>query len=450
MFKKILIANRGEIALRIIRTCREMGIKTVAVYSEIDEDSVHVHMADEAICIGPAPSRKSYLNVDNIISAALVTKCEAIHPGYGFLSENSTLVDACVANGIKFIGPDKEHIEKMGNKSEARNTMIEAGVPVVPGSESSTNEAIEAFEIAKKIGFPVMIKASSGGGGRGMRIVHDEDEFINKFNMAKSEATSAFNDDSMYVEKFVEEPRHIEFQILADSHGNIIHLGERDCSLQRRNQKVLEEAPCVIISEELRNRMGEMALRAAKAVNYVSAGTIEFLLDKHNNFYFIEMNTRIQVEHPITELITGVDLIKEQIKIGYGERLDITQDQIKVNGHAIECRINAEDASENFRPCPGQIEGYFAPGGYGVRVDSHIYSGYTIPPTYDSMIAKLIVWGKDRNEAIGRMKRAIDEMVITGVKTNIDFQKEILNNESFLTNNIDTSFIEREISYKKS
>ncbi len=449
MFNKILIANRGEIAIRIIRACKEMGIKTVAVYSKIDEESVHVHMADEAICIGPAQSRKSYLNIDNIITAALLTESEAIHPGYGFLSEDSRLVDACISNDIKFIGPYKEHIEKMGNKSEARKTMIEAGVHVVPGSENSTNKAEEALKIAKKIGFPVMVKAASGGGGRGMRIVHTKEEFVDKFNMAKSEASIAFNDDSMYVEKFIENPRHIEFQILADSYGDIIHLGERDCSIQRRNQKVLEEAPCIVINNELRNKMGEMALRAAKAVGYISAGTIEFLLDKYNNFYFIEMNTRIQVEHPITEMITGIDLIKEQIKIGYGEKLDITQDQIKINGHAIECRINAEDATENFRPSPGQIEGYFAPGGYGVRVDSHIYNGYTIPPTYDSMIGKLIVWGKDRNEAISRMKRALDEIVVTGVKTNIDFQKQILDNESFLINNIDTSFIEREIFNNK-
>jgi len=449
MFNKILIANRGEIAIRIIRACKEMGIKTVAVYSKIDEESVHVHMADEAICIGPAQSRKSYLNIDNIITAALLTESEAIHPGYGFLSEDSRLVDACISNDIKFIGPYKEHIEKMGNKSEARKTMIEAGVHVVPGSENSTNKAEEALKIAKKIGFPVMVKAASGGGGRGMRIVHTKEEFVDKFNMAKSEASIAFNDDSMYVEKFIENPRHIEFQILADSYGDIIHLGERDCSIQRRNQKVLEEAPCIVINNELRNKMGEMALRAAKAVGYISAGTIEFLLDKYNNFYFIEMNTRIQVEHPITEMITGIDLIKEQIKIGYGEKLDITQDQIKINGHAIECRINAEDATENFRPSPGQIEGYFAPGGYGVRVDSHIYNGYTIPPTYDSMIGKLIVWGKDRNEAISRMKRALDEIVVTGVKTNIDFQKQILDNESFLINNIDASFIEREIFNNK-
>ena len=445
MFKKILIANRGEIAVRIIRACREMGIKTVAVYSQIDENSVHVHMADEAICIGPGPSQKSYLNIDNIISAAIVTKAEAIHPGYGFLSENSKFVDACISNGIKFIGPKKEHMEKMGNKSEARKTMVQAGVPVVPGSKDSTNRAEEAIKIAIEIGFPVMIKAVSGGGGRGMRIVYLEEDFEDNFNMAKSEAKIAFNDDLMYIEKFIEEPRHIEFQILADDYGNTIHLGERDCSLQRRNQKVLEEAPCAIIDEELRIKMGEMALRAAKAVDYVNAGTVEFLLDKYNNFYFIEMNTRIQVEHPITEMITGVDLIKEQINIAYGKKLDICQEDININGHSIECRINAEDANNNFRPSPGEIQGYFTPGGYGVRIDSHIYDGYTIPPTYDSMIGKLIVWGKNRHEAINRMKSVLDEIVITGINTNINFHKEILNNESYLNNKIDTSFLDRQI-----
>ena len=445
MFKKILIANRGEIAVRIIRTCKEMGIKTVAVYSQMDENSVHVHMADEAICIGPGPSQKSYLNIDNIISAAIVTKAEAIHPGYGFLSENSKFVDACISNGIKFIGPKKEHMEKMGNKSEARKTMVQAGVPVVPGSKDSTNRAEEAIKIAIEIGFPVMIKAVSGGGGRGMRIVYLEEDFEDNFNMAKSEAKIAFNDDLMYIEKFIEEPRHIEFQILADDYGNTIHLGERDCSLQRRNQKVLEEAPCAIIDEELRIKMGEMALRAAKAVDYVNAGTVEFLLDKYNNFYFIEMNTRIQVEHPITEMITGVDLIKEQINIAYGKKLDICQEDININGHSIECRINSEDANNNFRPSPGEIQGYFSPGGYGVRIDSYIYDGYTIPPTYDSMIGKLIVWGKNRHEAINRMKSVLDEIVITGINTNINFHKEILNNESYLNNKIDTSFLDRQI-----
>ncbi len=448
MFKKILIANRGEIALRIIRACKELGIQTVSVYSEIDKDSLHVHMADESICIGPASSAKSYLDIKNIISACLISGAEAIHPGYGFLSENTKLVEVCNLHGIKFIGPTKEHIEKMGNKSEARKTMIEAGVPVVPGSEESTTVASEALVIAKEIGFPVMVKASSGGGGRGMRIVHKEEDFVENFNMAKSESAIAFDDDSMYVEKFVENPRHIEFQILADEYGNTIHLGERDCSLQRRNQKVLEEAPCGIMTDSLRKKMGDAALKAARAVNYVNAGTIEFLLDKSGDFYFIEMNTRIQVEHPITEAVTGVDLIKEQIKIAYGERLDIKQEDIVINGHAIECRINAEDPSKNFRPSPGQIEDLFIPGGYGVRMDSHIYNGYVIPPTYDSMIGKLIVWARTRDDAISRMKRSLDELVITGIKTNIEFQRVILNNELFVENKIDTSFIEREILNK--
>ncbi|HZK37584.1 MAG TPA: acetyl-CoA carboxylase biotin carboxylase subunit [Clostridia bacterium] len=437
MFKKILIANRGEIALRIIRTCKEMGIKTVAVYSEIDEDSSHVHIADEALCIGPASPGKSYLNIDNIMSAALVTKCEAVHPGYGFIAEDPRLPEACAKNGIKFIGPEKEHMEKMGNKSEARKIMAEAGIPIVPGSENTTSEALEALDTAKKIGFPVMIKAANGGGGRGMRIIYNEEKFIDRFNIAKSEAIAAFNDGSMYIEKFIENPRHIEFQILADNYGNIIHLGERDCSLQRRNQKILEEAPCAAMNEDLRNKMGKISLRAAKAIDYVNAGTIEFLLDKDNNFYFIEMNTRLQVEHTITEMVIGMDLVKEQIKIAYGERLDISQEQIKINGHSIECRINAEDPENEFSPCPGEIEGYFSPGGYGVRMDSHIYNGYIISPAYDSMIGKLIVWGKDRNEAISRMKRALDELVITGIKTNIDFQKQILGSEDFSTNKID-------------
>lgn len=449
MFKKILIANRGEIALRIIRACKELGIETVAVYSEMDKDSLHVHMADESICIGPASSAKSYLDIKNIISACLVSGAEAIHPGYGFLSENTKLVEVCNLHGIKFIGPTAEHINKMGNKSQARKTMIDAGVPVVPGSEGSTTDAQEALKIAKDIGFPVMVKASSGGGGRGLRIIHHESDFVENFNMAKSEAAIAFNDDSMYVEKFVENPRHIEFQILADEHGNTVHLGERDCSLQRRNQKVLEEAPCGIMTEELRKKMGDAALKAARAVNYVNAGTIEFLLDKHGDFYFIEMNTRIQVEHPITESVTGVDLIKAQIKIAYGEKLDFKQEDLRINGHAIECRINAEDPSKNFRPSPGEIDDLFIPGGYGIRMDSHIYSGYVVPPTYDSMIGKLIVWGRDRTEAIARTKRALDELVITGINTNVEFQRQILNNELFVENKtVDTSFIEREILKK--
>ncbi|WP_053957634.1 acetyl-CoA carboxylase biotin carboxylase subunit [Inediibacterium massiliense] len=445
MFQKILIANRGEIALRIIRACKELGIKTVAVHSQIDEDSLHVHMADEAICIGPAISSKSYLNIKNIISAAIITKAEAIHPGYGFLSESIQLAKMCKEYGIKLIGPREEHIKRMGDKAEARKTMIQAGVPVVPGSKDATNDPYKALEVAKEIGFPVMIKAVSGGGGRGMRLVYDEKDFINFFNMAKSESKAAFDDDSMYIEKYIEEPRHIEFQILADEHKNVVHLGERDCSLQRRNQKVLEEAPCSLIDDSLRKEMGDMAIKAAKAVEYVSAGTIEFLLDKHKNYYFIEMNTRIQVEHPITEYITGIDLIKEQIKIADGEKLTFTQEDIKINGHAIECRINAEDTNNNFAPSPGVITDYFIPGGNGIRMDSHIYSGYKIPSTYDSMIGKLIVWGKDRQEAICRMKRALDETVILGIHTNIDFQRKILNHEKFLKNEIDTSFIGKEM-----
>lgn len=445
MFNKILIANRGEIAVRIIRACKEMNISTVAVYSEADRESLHVHMADEAICIGPASPMKSYLDMKAIISAAVVTNADAIHPGYGFLSENSKMVEICNMHGIKFIGPKKEHIDRMGNKSEARKTMIAAGVPVVPGSEGSTTDAAEAREIAKQIGFPVMVKASSGGGGRGMRIVHNEVDFENSFNMAKSESKAAFNDDSMYVEKFVEEPRHIEFQILADEYGNVIHLGERDCSLQRRNQKVIEEAPCSAITPELRAKMGEAALKAAKTVNYMSAGTIEFLLDKHNNFYFIEMNTRIQVEHPVTEMVTGVDLIKEQINIAYGNPLTLKQEDIVLRGHAIECRINAENPEYNFRPSPGTISNLLVPGGYGTRIESHIYSGYTIPSNYDSMIGKVIVWGANRDEAIRRMRRTLEEFKITGIDTNIDFQLEILYNEKFVENSIDTSFIEKEI-----
>jgi acetyl-CoA carboxylase, biotin carboxylase subunit len=445
MFSKILIANRGEIAVRIIRACKEMGTSTVAVYSEADKESLHVHMADQAICIGAASPMKSYLNMKSIISAAEVTGADAIHPGYGFLSENSKMVEICNLHGIKFIGPKKEHIERMGNKSEARKTMIEAGVPVVPGSTGSTTDSKEALEVAKKIGFPVMIKASSGGGGRGMRIVNKESDFESNFHMAKSESQAAFDDDSMYVEKFIEEPRHIEFQILADEYGNVIHLGERDCSLQRRNQKVIEEAPCSSITPELREKMGEAALKAAKSVNYMSAGTIEFLLDKHGDFYFIEMNTRIQVEHPVTEMVTGVDLIREQINIAYGNPMKLKQKDIVLRGHAIECRINAENPEYNFRPSPGTIKTLLIPGGYSTRIESHIYCGYTVPSNYDSMIGKVIVWGENREEAIHRMIRALDEFKIIGIDTNIDFQMEILNNEKFIENKIDTSFIEKEI-----
>lgn len=445
MFKKILIANRGEIALRIIRACKEMGIATVAVYSEADSESLHVHYADEAICVGPPAPNKSYLNIKSIISAALVTGADAIHPGYGFLSENSKLVDICNMHGIKFIGPKKSHIEKMGDKAEARKTMIEAGVPVVPGSEEATTDAEEAKKVADEMGYPVIVKASAGGGGRGMRIIFEADKFIENFNTAKSEAKVAFNDDSMYVEKFIQKPRHIEFQIMADEFGNVVHLGERDCSLQRRNQKVLEESPCTLIDDELRKKMGESAIKAAKAVGYMSAGTIEFLLDSDGKYYFIEMNTRIQVEHPVTEMVTGIDLIKTQIEIAYGQKLKFTQDDIEIRGHAIECRINAEKPSENFRPSPGTIDELMLPGGNGTRLDTFVYPGYKIPANYDSMIGKLIVWASDREEAISRMKRALDEFYIFGIDNNIEFQLEILDNEDFKKNNIYTSFIENEI-----
>lgn len=448
MFKKILIANRGEIAVRIIRACREMGIKTVAVYSEIDKDALHVQMADEAVCIGPARAKDSYLNMENIISATVLTKAEAIHPGFGFLSENSKFAKLCKDCNITFIGPSPESIDMMGDKAKAREIMIKANVPVVPGSEGKIKNLEEAIEIAREIGFPVMVKASAGGGGRGIRIVRDEEELKKAFEMAKNEAKNAFGDDSMYIEKFIENPKHIEFQILADSYGNIVHLGERDCSMQRRNQKIIEEAPSVVLDEKLRRRMGEVAVKAAKAVNYKNAGTIEFLLDRHGNFYFIEMNTRIQVEHPITEMITGIDLIKEQIKIAAGEKLNIKQDDVMLKGHAIECRINAEDVENGFRPSPGRIDFLHFPGGLGIRIDSAIYQGYSIPPTYDSMIAKLIAHGRDRNEAIERMKRALEEFVIEGIKTNIDLHYELLNQREFIEGIYDTGYLARFLHLK--
>ncbi|WP_454052300.1 acetyl-CoA carboxylase biotin carboxylase subunit [Clostridium sp. Marseille-Q7071] len=447
MFKKILIANRGEIAVRIIRACREMGIKTVAVYSEIDVNALHTQLADEAICIGPAKSKDSYLNEENILSATVLTGAEAIHPGFGFLSENSKFAKMCEECNITFIGPSFENIENMGNKARAREMMINANVPIVPGSDGIVENPQSALEVSRKIGYPVMIKASAGGGGRGIRVIRNEEEFISSFETAKAEAKTAFGDDSMYIEKFIEEPRHIEIQILADNYGNTIYLGERDCSIQRRNQKVMEEAPGPTISEELRISMGEVAVKAAKSIGYKNAGTIEFLLDKHGNYYFMEMNTRIQVEHPITEMITGMDLIKEQIKIAYGESLAFTQEDIKLNGHAIECRINAENPSKNFMPCPGQINYLHLPGGLGVRIDSSVYQGYIIPPTYDSMIAKLIVYGRTREEAISRMERALGEVIIDGVTTNIGFQLEILSNPKFLSGDFDTSFVTSELGY---
>jgi len=442
MFQKILIANRGEIALRIIRACRELGIKSVAVFSEADRDSLHTMLADEAICIGPAPSTKSYLDMSRILSAALAIGADAIHPGFGFLSENAKFAKHCDECNIKFIGPSSDIISMMGDKAAARNTMIKAGVPVVPGMEGAVVDVEEAEQIAKEIGFPLMIKAAAGGGGKGMRISYGIDDFREKFITAQQESIKGFSDDSMYMEKYIEKPRHIEFQILADEHGNVVHLGERDCSIQRRHQKVIEEAPSIAIDEKLRKSMGEAAIKAAKACSYVNAGTIEFLLDKDKNFYFMEMNTRIQVEHPVTELVTGVDLIKAQINIAAGKPLGLKQEDIVIRGHAIECRINAENPKFNFRPSPGTIKNLHLANGNGVRVDSHIYVGYKIPPNYDSMLLKLIVYAKDRDEAIAKMRSALGEMVIEGVDTNIDFDYEIINHEAYKNGDTDTHFIE--------
>ena len=446
MIRKILIANRGEIAVRIIRACKELGISTVAVYSEQDKDAMHTQLADEAICIGSGKSKESYLNSTNILSAAVATKSNAIHPGFGFLSENATFAAMCEACNIKFIGPRSETIDLLGNKSMAREVMTRAKVPVIPGSKGIIETFEKAKSEAKRIGYPIMIKASSGGGGKGIRLVRKEDELENAFYTAKSEGATNFGDDSVYMEKFIENPRHIEFQIIADNYGNAIHLGERDCSIQRRNQKVLEEAPAKVLTEELRKKMGIAAINGAKAAGYVNAGTMEFLLDKHGNFYFMEMNTRIQVEHPVTEMITSVDIVKEQINIANNNKLSFSQDDVVLRGHAIECRINAEMPDKNFAPCPGKITFLNIPGGNGVRVDTAVYSGYTIPPLYDSMIAKLIVHGKNRDEAIHKMIRALEEFVIEGIESNIDFQFDILNNDVFKSGNFDTSFINQEFN----
>ena len=446
MIRKILIANRGEIAVRIIRACKELGISTVAVYSEQDKDAMHTQLADEAICIGSGKSKESYLNSTNILSAAVATKSNAIHPGFGFLSENATFAAMCEACNIKFIGPRSETIDLLGNKSMAREVMTRAKVPVIPGSKGIIETFEKAKSEAKRIGYPIMIKASSGGGGKGIRLVRKEDELENAFYTAKSEGATNFGDDSVYMEKFIENPRHIEFQIIADNYGNVIHLGERDCSIQRRNQKVLEEAPAKVLTEELREKMGIAAINGAKAAGYVNAGTMEFLLDKHGNFYFMEMNTRIQVEHPVTEMITSVDIVKEQINIANNNKLSFSQDDVVSRGHAIECRINAEMPDKNFAPCPGKITFLNIPGGNGVRVDTAVYSGYTIPPLYDSMIAKLIVHGKNRDEAIHKMIRALEEFVIEGIESNIDFQFDILNNDVFKSGNFDTSFINQEFN----
>jgi acetyl-CoA carboxylase, biotin carboxylase subunit len=442
MFHKILIANRGEIAIRVIRACKELGIKTVAVYSTADAESLHVKLADESVCIGPAPSSQSYLNINAIISAAELTDAEAIHPGYGFLSENAKFAEVCEQCGITFIGPSAESMRIMGDKISARQAVIEHGVPILPGTKENVKSVDEAVKIAKQIGFPVIIKATAGGGGRGMKIVHSQATLANAYATAKAEALAGFGNPDVYIEKYCVEPRHVEIQILADKHGNCIHLGERDCSIQRRHQKMLEEAPCPVLSAETRKAMGDAAIKAAKAVNYCSVGTVEFLLDKSGEFFFMEMNTRIQVEHPVTEMITGVDLIREQIRSAAGLPLRYKQKDIKINGHAIECRINAEDPFK-FTPCPGKITAYHQPGGLGVRVDSFVYDQYTVVPHYDSMIGKLIVHAETREDAIRRMARALDEYIIEGIKTTIFFHKRIMTNKDFIEGNVDTSFLER-------
>lgn len=444
MFDKILIANRGEIAVRIIRACREMGIKTVAVFSEPDREALHTQLADEAVCIGSAKVGDSYLDMNNIISAAVEKRAQAIHPGFGFLSENSMFAGVCKDCNIKFIGPKGSVIDALGNKANARQMMINAGVPVIPGSDGVIADVDGAYEMADKLGYPVIVKASAGGGGKGIRIVRKKEDLKEAFLSAQSETKAAFGDDSMYMEKLIEGARHVEVQILGDSFGNVIHLGERDCSLQRKNQKVLEETPCEVLSEATRAKICESAVKAAKAAGYENAGTIEFLYDEDSDkYYFMEMNTRVQVEHPITEMVTGVDIVKEQIRVAAGEKLSYRQDDIRISGHAIECRINAENPSRNFAPCPGMIDYLLMPsGGIGLRVDSAIYQGYEIPPYYDSMLAKVIVHGKDREEAIAKMKRALYEFVIEGVDTNIEYQNKILNNKKFEKCQYNTSFLE--------
>ncbi len=442
MFQKVLIANRGEIAVRIIRACRELGIRTVAVFSEADREALHVRMADEAYCIGPTASKDSYLNMTNLISVASLTGADAIHPGYGFLAENANFAELCAACNITFIGPDAESITKMGDKSVAKDTMKAADVPTVPGTEGLIESDDEAVEIAHHIGYPVIVKATAGGGGKGMRVAKDEEELRKAIRQAQKEAETAFGNPGVYLEKYLEEPRHVEIQIIADKHGHAAYLGERDCSIQRRHQKLVEEAPSPALDQSLREKMGNAAVAAAQYVNYHGAGTVEFLLDKHGQFYFMEMNTRIQVEHPVTEMITGIDLIKEQISVAAGYPLSFAQEDVKINGWAIECRINAENPAKNFMPSPGKVVNYLPPGGYGVRVDSAVYPGYQISPFYDSMVAKLIVWGKDRDEAIQRMKRALSEFVIEGVKTTIPFHTQLLEHEAFVEGNFNTKFLE--------
>ena len=445
MVEKVLIANRGEIALRIVRSCRELGIATVAVFSTVDKKALHVQLADEAVCVGDSLSNKSYLNIPNILAAATSRGVDAIHPGYGFLAENDKFAEMCNDHGIVFIGPSPKAIRSMGDKSTAKETMEAVGVPTVPGSKGLLSNVDEAYKLADDIGYPVIIKATAGGGGRGMRLVENSNNLEKMFKAAQGEAEAAFGNDGLYMEKFIKKPRHVEIQILADRSGNVVHLGERDCSVQRRHQKLLEESPSPAINPELRKKMGNAAIAAAKSIGYEGAGTVEFLVDDDDNFYFMEMNTRIQVEHPVTEMVTGVDLIAEQIKIASGAKLEFNQDDIHLNGHAIECRINAEDPSHNFRPSPGKITGWLPPGGPGVRVDSHVYTGYEIPPFYDSLIGKLIVWGKDRNTAIKRMNRALNECAVTGIPTTINFHLTLLNKSKFKQGKIHTKYVEEEL-----
>jgi acetyl-CoA carboxylase biotin carboxylase subunit len=449
MFKKVLIANRGEIALRIIRACRELGVQTVAVYSEADRESLHVRFADDDVCIGPPPSRESYLNIPRIIAAAEITGADAIHPGYGFLAENAEFAETCSASGITFIGPSAEQIRVMGDKAAARKAMAAVDVPVVPGTPGPVEDVDEALGFAQAIGFPVIIKAAAGGGGKGMRVATDADDFARSFQLARSEALSAFGNGDVYVEKYLTRPRHVEFQVLGDTFGNVIHLGERDCSVQRRHQKLVEESPCPVMTPELRTAMGDAAVKGAKAIDYVGAGTIEMLLNADGSFYFMEMNTRIQVEHPVTEMITGVDLVKEQIRVAAGEPLSVTA-LPPLRGHVIECRVNAEDPVRNFQPSPGRIDVFHPPGGPGVRLDTHVYAGYTVPPYYDSLIAKLIVQGRDREEALKRMQIALESLIIEGVTTTSPFLAKVMQHPQFQAGDVDTKWLEREFDKLKA
>jgi len=447
VFKKILIANRGEIAVRIIRACREMKISSVAVYSQADADSLHVRLADEAVCIGPPPSRDSYLNMPNIISAAVITGADAIHPGFGYFSEQASFADACEACNLTFIGPKAAVIEKMGDKARAREIMRSAGVPVIPGSDGPVEGEQQALKVAGKLGYPLMIKAVAGGGGRGIRLVQNEEELVKEMKLSQAEAESAFGDGRIYLERYIEDPRHVEVQVLGDSHGHLVHLGERECSIQNsRHQKIVEEAPSVAVSPSLRQKMGEAAVRGAKAAGYTNAGTVEFLLDRDGNFYFMEMNTRVQVEHPVTEAVTGIDIVREQIRIAAGEKLSFSQKDVRLSGHAIECRINADDPEDGFKPSAGQITSLVLPGGLGVRVDTHLYPGYVVPPYYDALLGKLIVWGSDRSEAIARMARCLREFEIGGIRTNIEFQRKILGNAFFRRGELSVNFIRRRMS----